>query len=60
MDSMLTSSEVKRIKLVFPAPPLSTQKKEVRGKTGWFGIRIMCPNGPTCLPAEYCLNGLSL
>ena len=28
---------------------LSTQNKKVRAKTGWFGIRMMCPSTATCL-----------
>ena len=31
-------------------PQLSMQQKLARAKTGWLGIRIMCPNGATCLP----------
>jgi hypothetical protein len=23
-----------------------------RAKTGWLGVRIMCPSGETCLPAD--------
>ena len=25
-------------------------------KTGWLGIRIMCPSGAKCLPAESCMT----
>ena len=28
-------------------------------KTGWFGIRIMCPRGVTCLPADCCFSQLA-
>ena len=38
------------MKLVFVASPLSTQHLGERAKTGWLGIRRMCPNGATCLP----------
>ena len=31
-----------------------------RAKTGWLGIRIMCPSGATCLPADYCFSELAL
>ena len=31
-----------------------------RAKTGWPGIRIMCPSGATCLPADYCFSELAL
>jgi hypothetical protein len=29
-------------------------------KTGWLGIRIMCPNGATCLLADCCFIELAL
>jgi hypothetical protein len=41
----------KTIKCVF-ASPLSTQLSGA--KTGWLGIRIMCPCGVTCLPLMFC------
>ena len=28
--------------------------------TGWLGIRIICPSGETCLPADCCLSELAL
>jgi hypothetical protein len=31
-----------------------------RAKTSWFGIRIMCPSGATCLPADCCFSELAL
>jgi hypothetical protein len=31
-----------------------------RSKTGWFGIRIMCPSGATCLPVDCCFSELAL
>ena len=31
-----------------------------RAKTGWLGIRIMCPNGATCLSAVCCFSELAL
>ena len=31
-----------------------------KAKTGWLGIRIMCPSGATCLPADYCFSELAL
>ena len=40
------------IQLVFVASPLSTQHEGERVKTCWLGIRIMCPSGATCLPAD--------
>ena len=29
-------------------------------KTGWLGIRIMCPSGATCLSADCCYSELAL
>jgi hypothetical protein len=55
MVSVLASSvvdcgfEPKTIKLVFVASPLRTQHKGERTKTGWFGIRIMCPSGASTI-----------
>ena len=68
---MLASSAVYRgfeprsgqpIKLVFAASPLSTQHEGVRAKTGWLGIRIMCPSGATYLSADCtcCFSDLAL
>jgi hypothetical protein len=31
-----------------------------RAKTGWFGIRVMCPSGATCLPTDCCFSELAL
>jgi hypothetical protein len=31
-----------------------------RAKTGWLGIRIMCPSGATCLPEDCCFSELAL
>jgi hypothetical protein len=31
-----------------------------RAKTGWLGIRIMCPTGATCLSAGCCFSELAL
>ena len=31
-----------------------------RVKTGWFGFRIMCPSGATCLPADCCFSDVAL
>ena len=50
----------KTIKLIFAASPLTTQQLGERAKTGWLGIRIMCPNGATCLSAECCFSELAL
>jgi hypothetical protein len=48
------------IKLVFVASPLSTRHYEERAKIGWLGIRIICPNGVTFLPADCCFSELAL
>ena len=29
-------------------------------ETGWLGIRIMCPNGATCLSLDCCSSALAL
>ena len=58
MVSVLASSAVglgfepDRVKLktkkkIFVASQLSMQHKGERAKTGWLGIRIMCPSGAT-------------
>jgi hypothetical protein len=31
-----------------------------KSKTGWFGIRIMCPSGATCLHTDCCFSELAL
>ena len=33
--------------------------KHAAVKIGWFGIRIMCPSGETCLPAKLTLYSTS-
>ena len=71
MVSVFTSSVVDRgsnpdwvkpktIKLVFVASWLSTQHWGERARTGWLEIRIMCPSGATCLPADCCFSELAL
>ena len=32
----------------------------LRRKTGWLRIKIMCPSGATCLPADCCFSELAL
>ena len=51
-ESYTNRVKPKIIKLVFVASPLSTQHQGEIAKTGWLGIRIMCPSGATCLPAD--------
>ena len=46
-------------KMVFSASPLSTQLYGVRANAGWFGIRIMCPSGATCLIVDCCFSELA-
>ena len=36
------------------------QKKGVRAKTGWLGIRIICLSGATCLSADCCFSEIAL
>ena len=43
----------KTITFVFVVSPLSMKHWEEITKTGWLGIRVMCPSKSTCLPA-YC------
>jgi hypothetical protein len=31
-----------------------------KNKTGWLGIRIMCPSGATCLSEDCCFSYLAL
>jgi hypothetical protein len=62
VDRGFTPSRVKpnTIQLVRVASPLSTQHSGERAKTDWLGIRIMCPSGTTCLPADCCFSELAL
>ena len=46
------SGQIKTIKLVFAASPLSMQHYGVRAKTGWLKIRIMYQSGATCLSTD--------
>jgi hypothetical protein len=64
MVSMLALSAVDRgfetIKLVFVTSQLSMQHSGEIAKTGWLGIRIMCPSGMTCLSVDCCFSELAL
>jgi hypothetical protein len=47
---MIVGSTASRLKpktmqLVFVVSPLSTRREGERAKTGWLGIRMMCPSG---------------
>jgi hypothetical protein len=44
----------KNIKLVLVASPLRKYHYGERARTGWLGIRIMCPSGATYLPNDCC------
>ena len=33
-----------------------TKRAVLGAKTGWFGLKTMCPSGAPCLPAEYVVN----
>ena len=50
------SGQLKTVKLIFVASPLSMQCSGERAKTGCLGIRIMCLSGVTCLPAYCCFS----
>ncbi len=52
-----SSVKPKTIILVFFSSPLHYEE---RAKTGWLGIRVMCPSGTTCLSAECCFRELAL
>ena len=54
------SVQTKDYELVCVASPLSTQHYGVRAKTGWFGIRILCPSRMPCLSADCCFSKLAL
>ena len=45
--------------LLESASPLSTQLSEVRSKTGWVRMGIMCPSETTCFPADLFFQGTS-
>jgi hypothetical protein len=52
------SGQTKDYKLVFVASPLSTHYYGERVKTGWLGIRLMCPSGATSLSVDNCSSEL--
>jgi hypothetical protein len=37
----------------FSAKHTVLRGKNIRAKTGWLGIGIMCPSGATCLSADW-------
>ena len=69
MVSMLASSVIDRD--VEPSPGqtkdykigiccFSAKHVALRIKTGWLGVRIMCPSGVTCLSTDCCFSELAL
>ena len=54
VGSSLGQVKPKTIKLVNVLSPLRTWHWGERTKTGWLGIRIMCPSGDTCLSVDCC------
>ena len=53
--------EPNTIILVFVASPLNTHLQGVsKHWTGGLGIRVMCPSGVTCLPADCGFSELAL
>ena len=54
------TGQTKDYKIGIVASPLSMQHYGERAKTGCLGIRIMCPSGVTCLPADCCFSELAL
>ena len=46
-------------KLVFDASLLSKQHQGERGRTGWLGMRKMCPSKAICLPMDCCFSHLA-
>ena len=56
VDRGFNGVKPKTMKLVFVASPLSMQHKGEIARTGWLGIRIMCPSGATCLTADCCFS----
>jgi len=55
--SILGRVKPKTMQLIFVASP---QHSGERAKTGWLGIRIMCPSRATCPPAECFFGKLAL
>jgi hypothetical protein len=47
--------QTKDFKMVFVASPLSTQHLGERANSGWLAIKIVCPNGATCLFVDCCV-----
>ena len=56
MGSITVPVKTNTMKLVFVDSQQSTQLQEVRTKTGWLEVTIMCPSGVTC-PSIGCWFG---
>jgi hypothetical protein len=54
------SGHTKDYEMVFAAFLLSAHLSGVRANIGWFGIRIMCPSGATCLFVDVCFSDIIL
>jgi len=50
--------KLKTINWVLVASPISTHLSEVRAKTRWLGIKVIC--GAIGLPADCCISELAL
>jgi hypothetical protein len=44
----------------FSAKHAALRRERERAKTGWLGIRIMCPIGAICLSMDCCFSKLAL
>ena len=51
---------LRTMRLACVASPISTQHQRKRSKTGWIGIRIMCPSGAACISVDCCFCELAL
>ena len=54
------SGQTKGYEMMFVSPLLNMEHQGERTKTGWLGIRIMCPSGATYLSADCCFSELAL
>jgi hypothetical protein len=45
--------------LLCPCSLLNIQHYWARATTGWFGIRVMCLSGMTCVPMDCCFSEVS-
>ena len=54
------SGQTKDYKLVFVAYNANHAVLKRKRKTGWLGIRIICPSGARCISADCCFSDLAL